>query len=501
MAASRASQVREAVRPAMKARLMVAGPAGSGKTFSSLVIATTLAEGAKFVLIDTEEESALTYADRFSFVHLPWQPPYNALELAATIGDLARQYPVIVIDSLTHFWRGDGGILDKADGKFGGWKVARPAHDDMVKAILRSPAHMIVCVRSKMAYEQAQNEKTGKLEVNKLGLAPQQDSDLEYEMNVSVEVSTEHQIDVGKSRCEDLAGRTFQPGHAADLASAYGQWLKGGEPVVERAIVDALTARMNAIADPDRRKECKREFMAMVGRPEYLRQSRTADVEAIISRCEQMPDVPAAPPAAAEAPSSPPPGVLNANGQPLPPSPGSVTPPASRFHKRGGAMGLSEDERRAIVRVASKGRTTSAAELTPEELFRAFKGLDAIELEPRKMWEIVGRAKVLGAPPEAPATHTDFLGRDIDANGRVVPPPDPFGPLSEDVGALNVRYAFLTAAGRDAYAAGCGDDTLPAKAGEWTADKVTLAAALLDEIEADPEMVSPDKAPATAVAP
>ena len=285
MTGSRASQIRTAVRGAMKARLMVSGPAGSGKTFSSLIVATELAEGQPFAFVDTEEESALTYADLFSFKHLPWSPPYDARELAATLNDLGREFPVVVVDSLSHYWRGEGGILNVADGKFGGWKIARPAHEDMVHAILRNPAHMVICVRSKMAYEQGKNEQTGKLEVTKLGMAPQQDADLEYEMNVSVEVNIEHQIAVAKSRCADLATRTFQPGHAADLAVIYAKWLKGGEPVAERSTVDALVERMNAL-DVEQRTACKRAFLDRIGRPEYLRISQVDEAEALVASFE-----------------------------------------------------------------------------------------------------------------------------------------------------------------------------------------------------------------------
>jgi hypothetical protein len=33
-------------------------------------------------MIDTEKESALTYADDFTFDHLPWDPPFEPRELA-----------------------------------------------------------------------------------------------------------------------------------------------------------------------------------------------------------------------------------------------------------------------------------------------------------------------------------------------------------------------------------------------------------------------------------
>ena len=81
--ANRLSLAREAVRPSLKARLMLSGPAGAGKTFSALEIASVL--GERILLIDTEKESALTYASEFAFTHLPWAPPFDPRELGATL--------------------------------------------------------------------------------------------------------------------------------------------------------------------------------------------------------------------------------------------------------------------------------------------------------------------------------------------------------------------------------------------------------------------------------
>ena len=50
-----------------KLRLALLGPAGSGKTFSSLRIATALCPGGRIALIDTEHGSASKYAKEFTF--------------------------------------------------------------------------------------------------------------------------------------------------------------------------------------------------------------------------------------------------------------------------------------------------------------------------------------------------------------------------------------------------------------------------------------------------
>lgn len=282
---SRLSQAREAVRPALKARLMLSGPPGAGKTRSGLIVASQLAEGAPILGIDTEKESMLTYADDFTFTHLPWQPPYHPAELAETITDAGKQYGVILIDSLSHFWRGTGGTLDISSGRFTGWKEARAVQETMVEAILTCPAHVVLAVRAKVEFTQEQ-EANGKQVVRKLGMAAQQDDTLEYELNVAVDLAMDHTATISKSRTTALpVGRTFKGSQMEDLAIIYRGWLAAGEPPAKKADVEALRARVAAL--PERlRKECVQAFHAGLGKVEQLREGQLADADALIAGYE-----------------------------------------------------------------------------------------------------------------------------------------------------------------------------------------------------------------------
>lgn len=272
---SRLTLARAAIRPSMWGRMLLTGPSGAGKTWTGLVIAETLVHpNGKILVIDTEKESALTYADKFRFDHLPWKAPFDPRELADTLLDPQNPYDCILIDSFTHFWRGSGGTLDIANGKFTGWKDARPAQVDVTEAILEADCHVIACIRQTM--EHAQIAKAGGgFEVVKLGLAPEQDKDFEYEVNVSIEIDMQHTLQISKSRTADVpVGRTFHAGHAADFATLYRDWLKGGEPVADKADVDALVASLDSIADRGERVKSKAMFLDCFGRPEFLLVSR-----------------------------------------------------------------------------------------------------------------------------------------------------------------------------------------------------------------------------------
>ena len=106
-------QFRKAVKQDAKLRLALCGPSGSGKTYTLLKLATEL--GGPVAFIDTERGSARKYADLFEFdvVELSSFDPVllvRIVDQAASAG-----YRVLCIDSLSHFWMGKDGELDRVD--------------------------------------------------------------------------------------------------------------------------------------------------------------------------------------------------------------------------------------------------------------------------------------------------------------------------------------------------------------------------------------------------
>lgn len=148
-------------------------------------------------------------------------------------------------------------------------------HADMIDAILSCDAHVILCARMVQENVQEKNEQTGKIEVRKLGMKVQQDSDLEYEVNVGVEIDMNHIIRVTKSRTRAVpVGTEYIAGHAERFAGEYRDWLAGGEPAATKEQTDALVAVLNRIDDAANRQQAKVEFVSVFGRPEMLLVSR-----------------------------------------------------------------------------------------------------------------------------------------------------------------------------------------------------------------------------------
>lgn len=289
---SRLSLATPAIRPGMKGRMLLSGPSGAGKTFTSLLVASVLAGPERvtksIVMLDTEKNSGKTYADLFrlddgspGYMHVPWAAPFNATDLALTINEISADpdIDVVIVDSHSHFWRAEGGILDVANGKWTGWGEARPMHADMIDAVLGCDAHVILCARSTMEHVQETDDR-GKIKVRKIGMKVQQDAELEFEMNVSLEMDMAHVMHVSKSRTQAVpVGAQIIAGHAEEFAGTYRDWLVGGEPVTTKSEQDALVDGLNRIADAADRQRAKRDFVDAFGRPEMLLSSRLEEAQ------------------------------------------------------------------------------------------------------------------------------------------------------------------------------------------------------------------------------
>jgi len=201
-------QFTKASRQTAKLKLAVAGPSGSGKTLGALALAHALAPTGKVALIDTENHSASLYGDKYSFDVLDLEPPYtSARYLEAMRAAIDAGYDVLIIDSLSHQWNGDGGILprkeemDKRPGSnsYTNWATFTKEHTSFVAAILHLPIHVIATLRAKQDYVLETNDK-GKQQPKKVGLAPVQREGLEYEFTTVFDVQMDHRATVSKDR-------------------------------------------------------------------------------------------------------------------------------------------------------------------------------------------------------------------------------------------------------------------------------------------------------------
>ncbi|MEN0063893.1 MAG: AAA family ATPase [Myxococcota bacterium] len=263
---------QKARRTDSRLRLALLGPAGSGKTFTALRIAHGLIgpdqrqaklarnqnsskqslreSDQRFAVIDTEHASSNLYADEinpdggtFDFdvldlAAMPGAGKYSVEKYLAAIRAAAEaEYPVLILDSLSHAWAGEGGLLDfvhertirsKTKNSFAGWRDATPLHNRLIEAILSYPGHVIATLRTKVQWVVEQDAK-GQSVPRKVGLQPIQREGLDYEFTVVADVDPEtHTMVVTKTRCAALVDRSF-PKAGADVADVLTAWLDGAE--------------------------------------------------------------------------------------------------------------------------------------------------------------------------------------------------------------------------------------------------------------------------------
>lgn len=233
-----------AVRTKAKLRMALTGVSGAGKTVGALYIAYGITgDWAKVALIDTEHERARFYADRSDlgiggFLHASLEPPYSVDRYKEYVAEAARVVGpdgVVIIDSLSHAWSNEGGVLDakdkiaerKGQNSYTAWNEAGKLQNDLINSILSVECHTIATMRSKMAYTLEENER-GKQQPVKLGLAPIQREDTEYEFDIVLNVDRTHVATTSKDTTMlDRFGEVITP----ELGQRLAAWLNdGAEP-------------------------------------------------------------------------------------------------------------------------------------------------------------------------------------------------------------------------------------------------------------------------------
>lgn len=139
----------------------ISGGSGSGKTFTACLLARGLAAGQPFALLDTENGRALHYADYFPDMrHAHLREPFSPARYAEAIQAADEQgFPVIVVDSASHEYEGEGGVLRMQEEEFErlgsrdsvkmlSWVRPKTEHKAYVRQLLQTRAHVILCQRA-----------------------------------------------------------------------------------------------------------------------------------------------------------------------------------------------------------------------------------------------------------------------------------------------------------------------------------------------------------------
>jgi hypothetical protein len=256
--------VRKAKREKLIAAIQIAGPSGAGKTLGGLLMAYGMMKEAhpdlaeeqlwdKIALVDTEHERSLVYEGKNDdktygvkigeFLFVPLDKPYTVQRYNTAVKaakDAGAE--VIVIDSISHAWDQEGGLLDLQQQKganFQAWREINPVYGQFIDLAIgvTHRIHTISTARTKQEYAMEQSE-TGKLSVKKLGMKQVQRDSLEYEFQIVFNVDMDHVATTSKDNSGLFEGvpAKITPDHGRKLI----QWLEKGIDVKGKEEEDRL---------------------------------------------------------------------------------------------------------------------------------------------------------------------------------------------------------------------------------------------------------------------
>lgn len=221
---------RKAAAEQAALKMGIYGPAGSGKTLTSLLIAEGLGKvsGKRVAFVDTERgtdfycqavASRAVHPEAFDFDALYTK---SLTEVLSAVRDIdITTHGVVVIDSVTHLWEAAIAAYSGRQTSAGtipmhAWGKIKKPYKDLMSFLLSSPLHVILCGRQGTDY--ATDEETDELKA--VGVKMKAEGETPYEPHILIRmeaVKPKKANEVAqifayaeKDRTGVLAGRSFQ---------------------------------------------------------------------------------------------------------------------------------------------------------------------------------------------------------------------------------------------------------------------------------------------------
>ena len=262
----------KAKRNKVYSKTFVTGPAGSGKSKSSIELATGLFRkcgGTGIAYIGTEGDRDKLYAETksshgdyyYEYDLLQLEDPFSTDKYIAAINEaIDAGYKVCIIDGLSAEWKWLNDTHDKMPGNsFTNWGKLKPKHRQLLDLILSAPMHIICCARGKD--EWILEDKNGKSVPRKVGLGSQTDKDISYEVMLSIQIEQDtHLAHADKDNTGLWPETRFSIITAKDGEALY-EWCEQGEVAPPKPIIKK--SEDVAISLEDDLKELKKQIITL----------------------------------------------------------------------------------------------------------------------------------------------------------------------------------------------------------------------------------------------
>jgi hypothetical protein len=206
------------------------GPPGSGKTFTSLLLAEGLGALTKkrVAYIDTERgtdfycqavPTRAVHPEAFDFDALYTRSLTETLSAVRSLKP--EEHGVIVLDSVTHLWEAAMAAYAGRQTSIGtipmhAWGKIKKPYKDLMALLLSLPMHVLICGRQKTVY--AEDEETEELKAT--GVTMRAEGETPYEPHILIRMESMRPKKTNevaqifayaeKDRTGVLSGRSFQ---------------------------------------------------------------------------------------------------------------------------------------------------------------------------------------------------------------------------------------------------------------------------------------------------
>lgn len=267
-------------------KMAMYGPPGSGKTLTSLLVAEGLAKRDKkrIAFVDTERGTDFyAIANERRKVH-PAAFDFDAMYTRSITEILSEfrklnpaEYAVVIIDSITHVWEAAIAAYAGKETKAGtipfhAWGRIKKPYKDLLKEMLSSPMHVIICGRQGNEFDT--DETSG--EMKKVGVKMKAEGETAYEPHILIRMEGRKREDgtadivafAEKDRSSVLFGREIINPTFATIAEPVLAMLGGTQARVESedevAARDAEALSVDEAAKERKSADTLKRFKAML---------------------------------------------------------------------------------------------------------------------------------------------------------------------------------------------------------------------------------------------
>lgn len=258
---------RPARRSEAKPLIGLYAESGRGKTYSALLLARGfVGPQGRIAMIDTEAGRGEAYADLIpgGYDVLPLRDDFSPENFGKAIKAAeAANYDALIIDSASHEWSGQNGVLAQAtkrqdQGLKGvlAWQKPKLDHQrHFMLPLLQTPIPLVVlCLRAKYPMVERKDNAGKKEWVRSDALEPDQASDILFEMFIHGWIDAQHRFRGTKYTRPDLEN-VLKDGEQITIETgrALAQWASGSNPasqVGEQTAGDGAAASQEAPQPP-----------------------------------------------------------------------------------------------------------------------------------------------------------------------------------------------------------------------------------------------------------